>query len=257
MTEQLERFITLLKGIFELDKSDLDFGIYRIMNIRKKEIEKFLTEGLPLKVQEALKPFATDTAAAEARIKEIEMQLGGSASIAALPQTLPMVKEYADLKATLAKGIDLSGLEADVYSQLYSFFNRYYEEGDFISKRRYKEGVYAIPYEGEEVKLYWANQDQYYIKTSENFKDYTFVADDYTIHFKLVDATTEQNNNKESADSKRVFMLYTEDPKHPELKTFEFDAEKKNSSSGSFSMSPRKRNLIMLPTMSGRSLSGS
>lgn len=228
MSEQLERFITLLKGIFELDKSDLDFGIYRIMNIRKKEIEKFLTEGLPLKVQEALKPFATDTAAAEARIKEIEMQLGGSASIAALPQTLPMVKEYADLKATLAKGVDLSGLEADVYSHLYSFFNRYYEEGDFISKRRYKEGVYAIPYEGEEVKLYWANQDQYYIKTSENFKDYTFVAGDYTIHFKLVDATTEQNNNKEAADSKRVFMLYTEDPENPELKTFEFDAEKKD-----------------------------
>ena len=170
MTEQLERFITLLKGIFELDKSDLDFGIYRIMNIRKKEIEKFLTEGLPQKVQEALKPFATDTAAAEARIKEIEAQLGGSASIAALPQTVPMVKEYAELKTLLAKGVDLSGLEADVYSHLYSFFNRYYEEGDFISKRRYKEGVYAIPYEGEEVKLYWANQDQYYIKTSENFK---------------------------------------------------------------------------------------
>ena len=42
MSEQLDRFISLLKGIFELDKSDLDFGIYRIMNIRKKEIEKFL-----------------------------------------------------------------------------------------------------------------------------------------------------------------------------------------------------------------------
>ena len=227
MSEQLERFITLLKGIFELDKSDLDFGIYRIMNIRKKEIEKFLTEGLPQKVQDALKPFATDTAAAEARIKEIEAQLGGSASIAALPQTVPMVKEYAELKTLLAKGVDLSGLEADVYSHLYSFFNRYYEEGDFISKRRYKEGVYAIPYEGEEVKLYWANQDQYYIKTSENFKDYTFIAEGYTIHFKLVDATTEQNNNKESADSKRVFMLYTENPEQPELKTFEFDADKK------------------------------
>ena len=227
MTEQLERFITLLKGIFELDKSDLDFGIYRIMNIRKKEIEKFLTKGLPEKVQEALKPFAADTATVETRIKEIEAQLGGSATIAKMDLTIPMVKEYAELKTLLAKGVDLSGLEADVYSHLYSFFNRYYEEGDFISKRRYKEGVYAIPYEGEEVKLYWANQDQYYIKTSENFKDYTFIAEGYTIHFKLVDATTEQNNNKESADSKRVFMLYTENPEQPELKTFEFDADKK------------------------------
>ena len=224
MSEQLDRFISLLKGIFELDKSDLDFGIYRIMNIRKKEIEKFLAEGLPARVKDALAPFAGNTSAIEKRIAEIEMQCKDMGVEVA---NTSKAGEYNELKATLAKGVDLSGLEADVYSQLYSFFNRYYEEGDFISKRRYKEGVYAIPYEGEEVKLYWANQDQYYIKTSENFKDYTFVAEGYNIHFRLVDATTEQNNNKESKDNKRVFMLYTEDPERPELKTFEFDAEKK------------------------------
>ena len=224
MTEQLERFITLLKGIFELDKSDLDFGIYRIMNIRKKEIEKFLAEGLPARVKDALAPFAGNTSDIEKRIAEIEKQCD---IVGIEVANSKMAGEYNELKATLAKGVDLSGLEADVYSQLYSFFNRYYEEGDFISKRRYKEGVYAIPYEGEEVKLYWANQDQYYIKTSENFKDYTFVAEGYNIHFRLVDATTEQNNNKESKDNKRVFMLYTEDPERPDLKTFEFDAEKK------------------------------
>ena len=108
-----------------------------------------------------------------------------------------MRQKYQDLQRQLASGTDLAGLETDVYSALFSFFNRYYDEGDFISKRRYKEGVYAIPYEGEEVKLYWANQDQYYIKTSENFKDYTFIAEGVTVHFRLVDATTEQNNNKE------------------------------------------------------------
>ena len=224
MTEQLQRFIDLLKGIFELDKSDLDFGIYRIMNIRKKEIEKFLNEGLPARVQEALAPFATSTGDIEARLKEIETQCE---SVGIEVSKSKMATEYAGLKTRLAQGLDLSGLEADVYSHLYSFFNRYYEEGDFISKRRYKEGVYAIPYEGEEVKLYWANQDQYYIKTSENFKDYTFVAEGYTVHFRLVDATMEQNNNKESADSKRVFMLYAENEEQPELKTFEFDAEKR------------------------------
>ena len=226
-SEQLNRLIERLREIFEIDKADLDFGIYRIMNIRKKEIEKFLSEGLPKRVQETLAPFAADTTEIEKRILEIEKQLGDGAAIAALPQAIPMVKEYADLKTQLAKGVDLSGLEADVYSHLLSFFSRYYEEGDFISKRRYKEGVYAIPYEGEEVKLYWANQDQYYIKTSENFKDYTFVAEGYTIHFRLVDATTEQNNNKESADSKRVFMLYNETQEQPDIKTFEFDAERK------------------------------
>ena len=59
VNEKLKRFIDLLKGIFELDKSDLDFGIYRIMNIRKNEIEKFLNEDLPKKVEETLAPFAS------------------------------------------------------------------------------------------------------------------------------------------------------------------------------------------------------
>lgn len=225
MSDKLDRFVNLMKGIFELDKSDLDFGIYRIMNIRKAEIEKFLSEGLPAKINETLAPFAqTDTEDLKKQIAAIEKQAAdfGIADISASP----MAEKYNSLKAQLAGGTDLSALESDVYSALYNFFNRYYDEGDFISKRRYKEGVYAIPYEGEEVKLYWANQDQYYVKTSENFKDYTFKADDYLIHFRIVDATTEQNNNKESDDSKRVFMLFTEDEENfPGIKTFEHNAE--------------------------------
>lgn len=219
ISEKLNRFISLLEGIFELDKADLDFGIYRILNIRKDEIKQFLSTGLPKKVQEALAPFAPDTATITKRIGEIEKQADDlGIGITASPK---LAEEYSRLKSQLTSGTDLSSLETDVYSALYSFFNRYYDEGDFISKRRYKEGVYAIPYEGEEVKLYWANADQYYIKTTENFRDYTFIDEGKKIHFRLVDATTEKNNNKESDTSKRVFMLYTETPEKPELKTIE------------------------------------
>ena len=73
---------------------------------------------------------------------------------ASLPEDNSMGRKYRELQKQLAQGTDLSALETDVYSALYSFFNRYYEEGDFISKRRYKEGVYAIPYEGEESKVF-------------------------------------------------------------------------------------------------------
>lgn len=226
--ERLDRFTKLLKEIFELDKSDLDFGIYRVMNLRKTQIEEFLTQRLPQMVQETLAPFAQGSKEEiRAQMAEIETnaaQFGMEA--ASLPENNPMGQKYRALQKQLAEGADLSALETDVYSALYSFFNRYYEDGDFISKRRYKEGVYAIPYEGEEVKLYWANQDQYYIKTSENFKDYTFVFDGITVHFRLVDATTEQNNNKENKDSKRTFMLFTEDEEnYPGIKTFEYDAD--------------------------------
>lgn len=226
--ERLDRFTKLLKEIFELDKSDLDFGIYRVMNLRKTQIEEFLTQRLPQMVQETLAPFAQGSKEEiRAKMAEIEnnaAQFGMEA--ATLPESNPMGQKYRTFKKQLAEGADLAALETDVYSALYSFFNRYYEEGDFISKRRYKEGVYAIPYEGEEVKLYWANQDQYYIKTSENFKDYTFVFDGITVHFRLVDATSEQNNNKENKDSKRTFMLFTENEEnYPGIKTFEYDAE--------------------------------
>lgn len=56
--ERLDRFTKLLKEIFELDNSDLDFGIYRVMNLRKTQIEEFLTQRLPQMVQETLAPFA-------------------------------------------------------------------------------------------------------------------------------------------------------------------------------------------------------
>lgn len=63
-----------------------------------------------------------------------------------------------------------------------------------------------MPYSGEEVKLHWANHDQYYIKTSENFKDYTFnIEDNFNVTFILTDAEIERDNNK--SDDKKVYVL--------------------------------------------------
>jgi adenine-specific DNA-methyltransferase len=218
MSEKLDRFVDLLRKIFELDKSDLDFGIYRIMNICKGQIDEFLSQTLPEQVREVIKPVGDNTTEIRIRMREIEKEAQKFKAEAVQNE------EYRELKERSEVSIDFPSLESDVYSHLYNFFNRYYDEGDFISKRRYKEGVYAIPYEGEEVKLYWANQDQYYIKTTENFKDYSFVSDGVTVHFMLVDATTEQNNNKENG-KKRAFMLFTENEEQPGIKTF----EKKNN----------------------------
>lgn len=54
MNEYQKRFVALLKTIFELDKSDLDFGIYRIINIRQREIVDYFENRLPKKIQEIL-----------------------------------------------------------------------------------------------------------------------------------------------------------------------------------------------------------
>src|SRR5690606_2769638 len=118
---------------------------------------------------------------------------------------------YIALKSRLENSIDTNALEQEVFSHLASFFKRYYKEGDFISMRRYKKDVYAIPYEGEEVKLHWANHDQYYIKTSEYLKNYAFkLSDGKKVYFQLKEASTEQNNNKSQGDAERRFAIHEE-----------------------------------------------
>ncbi|MFA5597551.1 MAG: DNA methyltransferase, partial [Pusillimonas sp.] len=97
--------------------------------------------------------------------------------------------------------------ENEVYSHLLRFFSRYYDKGDFISRRRYKADTYAVPYSGEEVVLHWANKDQYYIKSGEYFSNYSFnLNDGRRVNFKLVSADTAKDNRKDT-DQNRLFAL--------------------------------------------------
>jgi adenine-specific DNA-methyltransferase len=138
--------------------------------------------------------------------KELDDAIKSAQALGADPNTLPKVQ---DLKKRLGEAADMVGIENEVFSLLANFFKRYFDNGDFISMRRYKKEVYAIPYEGEEVKLHWANADQYYIKTSEYFKVYRFkLANGKTVAFELIEASTEQNNNKTQGDKERRFAIY-------------------------------------------------
>ncbi|MGX3022050.1 site-specific DNA-methyltransferase [Ursidibacter sp. B-7004-1] len=97
--------------------------------------------------------------------------------------------------------------ETAVYNHLYTFFSRYYDNGDFISQRRYKNDTYAIPYSGEEVMLHWANKDQYYTKSGENFSNYAFhLPNGKKVQFRLIEADTAKDNRKDN-DQTRLFAL--------------------------------------------------
>ena len=200
-----DSFIKKLQEIFMMDHAELDFGIYRIMNQKRTEINKFLEHDLLPQVQKELYGASAGyTASIRARMMEIEQQ---AASFGASADSNP---EYQQLKAKLETSSDTTALQNEVFSHLVTFFSRYYDNGDFISKRRYKDNTYAIPYNGEEVKLYWANADQYYIKSSEYFRNYSFVlpTSRRKVHFVLKDASTEQNNNKTANNMERRFALY-------------------------------------------------
>lgn len=205
-TSYYESFIKKLKEIFMMDHAELDFGIYRIMNQKRSDIQAFLEKDLLPQVKQLL---AENNSAASALNDELKQAIQACHSVGINPDESPKVME---IKKRMAASADITALENEVYSHLTTFFSRYYDEGDFISKRRYKDNTYAIPYNGEEVKLYWANADQYYIKTSEYFKNYTFrLADHRSVHFVLKEASTEQNNNKAQNNQERRFALYEEE----------------------------------------------
>ncbi len=214
MSQKFEKLKSLLKELFQLDQPDLDFGLYRIMHAKSVEVTQFLDKDLLPQVKQAFGLYKTsDKAELE---KELQKVIAGIQAADMDPEQSPKVK---DLRAMLANdAVDIGGLENEVYDHLFSFFRRYYSEGDFLAKRVYRPGVYAIPYEGEEVKLHWANRDQYYIKTSEYLRDYAFRLrpDDakapMRVHFRLVDAAEGEHGNVKAAEGKdRVFILAVED----------------------------------------------
>ena len=219
MTNPLAIFQNLLRELFQFDCADLDFGIYRIMNRKREVIERFITDDLPKAVAEQLDSGAlADQAQAAAELEEATQQIRSTLARDAIDadgnlvkfQDTDIGKKYIALRAKVGGKQGHDALEAAIFNHLYAFFSRYYQDGDFISKRRYsKRQRYAIPYNGEEVHLHWANSDQYYIKTGEHFRDYSFAVRDITVHFKLQVADVEQDNVK---GDKRFFLPGAEAP---------------------------------------------
>ena len=218
MNEHQARFQALLRELFQFDSADLDFGIYRIMNHKRDVIERYIAEDLPKRIEDELsqgtlleqRVIARQLGEAQKEISEV---LGRNALDSdgnlqqAFHETLPG-ERYLRLKRRqewhVTHGPDIDAAQATLYQHLYGFFSRYYDDGDIVSKRRYsRRERYAIPYNGEEVLLHWANKDQYYVKTGEHFRNYAFKAGDVTVRFAIVDANVEQGNVK---GEKRYFF---------------------------------------------------
>lgn len=200
---KFQELVAKLREIFQIDRPELDFGIYRILNARAGEINEYLQNRLAEKVQSALSSGSEaqrEQVARELKEKEAQYQSDGIN-----PDTVPKVQELRQKLAQYSAGA--SEHENAVFSHLLAFFSRYYEQGDFISQRRYKGDTYAIPYAGEEVMLHWANKDQYYTKSGENFSNYSFKLEDgRTVHFRLAAADTAKDNRKDN-DKERRFAL--------------------------------------------------
>ena len=236
-TEKLKiRLIDKLTELFQLDQPDLDFGFYRIMHAKSEQVKSFIDKDILQIIENELGQVDEYKKAELVRAYEKTIQTARDFGSPDPEKTKPVKQAKARLESLK----DSTMAESDVYDHLYRFFERYYDEGDFISRRYYtqenarKAAPFAIPYNGEEVKLHWANADQYYIKTTEYFSNYSFdivQADEIRkmsdsekhlnnisetslkIHFRIMDSEEgEHGNVKVAEDQKRFFILHKERP---------------------------------------------
>lgn len=205
-TAKLQELVNRLREIFQIDRPELDFGIYKVLNARATEINYYLEHRLAAKAKAVLSKSANtqyELLARELKDKEAQYQADGIE-----PDTVPKIQE---LRRQLAQeNTETLENENAVFSHLLTFFSRYYDQGDFISQRRYKGDTYAIPYAGEEVILHWANKDQYYTKSGENFTNYSFkLKDGRAVNFRLIAADVAKDNRKDN-DKERRFVIATQ-----------------------------------------------
>ena len=215
--DSIHKFQDLLKGLFQFETSDLDFGIYRILNYKRGLIRKFIQDDLVNKVESAFAKYKDERLTninerfEEARKKVIEELnpdvFTPTGNLKEEFKNTGVGRKYLSIKEQKDEAQTIDEITIKVFNDLYSFFSRFYEEGDFVPQYRYsiKGHKYAIPYDGDEVKLYWANSEQYYTKTGLLFRDYTFKANNYKIIFRIVSAREELGSTK--ATRARFFVL--------------------------------------------------
>lgn len=215
----LEQLKSFLNELFQFDSQDLDFGIYKIMYYKRKEVKDFIDNLLVDKVKEQLQTLTSEESKkATEQLKELEQDefiqgwINANDEERKVAEKLGKQKiaEYKKIKTQVTEAKVSGETENHIYNHLTLFFSRYYDKGDFISKRRFgKNEKYMVPYNGEETHFYWANHDQYYIKSSETFQQYAFKITtrqaNMVVNFKLTSAQVEQGNVK--ANEPNYFIL--------------------------------------------------
>ncbi|MHB8571725.1 MAG: DNA methyltransferase [Candidatus Dormibacteria bacterium] len=182
--------------IFEFDNVELNFGVYRVYNLRRAQIEAFISERLPAIAKSALADYEAGLHAADTeRMAHLRSQvltafgesaIGPDGALSREFATTPLGTRYEEARVSVGEVHESPDTFDAVYNHLFEFFSRYYVDGDFQAARRYSSSApFSVPYDGRELLLHWPNRGQYYVKSSDTFTQYQFLIAGLSVSFQL------------------------------------------------------------------------
>lgn len=231
-TEPLNTLRAKLREMFHFAQNELDFGIFRILKLKRDEVNRFIDDELTNIVENALAD-VTDTLweSQLGELKEFVKEEGGATEhdylndIAANSQQLInflSYKQREDLGAPLESnpGALKEKLAAGVYNHIHNFFERYYRDGDFGYNDR-STTLYQVDYPdeadytGTDILFHWKCRDSYYVKTATGFNSIAFEIEGKRIEYRLEGKPTHgiaQNNNRDDFKHYRLGRIEPPQP---------------------------------------------
>ena len=231
-TEALNTLREKLREMFHFTRTDLDFGIFRILKIKRGEVNQFIDEKLTAIVEEALADVAEALYDSQlTQVKEYVNENGGRRIRECLDNIVAEAQTLIDFLQSEDKEELISPLQTDpdklkahlafrTYNHIHSFFEGYYRDGDFgyndRSTAHYKiDYPDETDYNGTDVLFHWKCRDSYYVKTATGFNSITFEVDGKRIEYRLEGKTstgTAQNSNRDDFKHYRFDRIEPPEP---------------------------------------------
>lgn len=212
--------------MFQFNENDLDFGIYKIYNLKRKHIEAFIDgngeNDLTPTIEKILKEVNLENQKTdsidlfnflkglnqdklledpEKNYKQLELFIGTE-------QDETQKTKLVETLNNLSKSEGLTEeLKDKIYNHILGFFQMYYSNGDFGYNDRSRD-LYKVPYEadynGSDTMFHWKHKGSLYIKNGTSFNAINFTLNGKKIEYRLEsnleseNEGTARNNNKDN-----------------------------------------------------------
>lgn len=231
-TDALNTLRDKLREMFHFAQNELDFGLFRILKLKRAEVNRFIDDELPDIVENALADVTAPLWESQfAKPKEYVQYEGGRRQrewLGDIPENRQNLikflreEEREELVAPLETdpGTLQMKLATGVYNHIHNFFERYYRDGDFGYNDR-STALYQVDYPGEadyagtDILFHWKCSDSYYVKTATGFNSVAFEVEDKRIEYRLEGEPangTAQNNNRDDFKHYRLARIEPPEP---------------------------------------------